>query len=569
LAQLSLKSNAFHDSAPIPVSELRLQFAGSLRPIVLSHDPSAASTGAKPTIKFSSVALKEAPQGEEDQQSTNTTTGKADLLLAPGQTMVYEMAIPLREPGEAKAVSMKASVKTEDFWLDYVVAFRDDSPRPFWIGPTGSKKKIGRADSHCIGVEARPPKMDINLGKHREQYYSNESIDLELELANAEDDDAVAKLDIHVFGDQVPGGKIHVAGIPEVLVLPHAEASKVAAISVGTLRSSEKVPIRISLDAVSAPTSLDIAVRVSYHLVSDPVTPVIQKKTFQVTVSNPFEANYDLVPRLHADTWPSLFDPSTIQDVSEDAKTTLPPLGLAQRWCLTCHYASFATEDLHVVDLEAQIAKTLGNARCTTRKPDFPADGIRIPPRTMQEASIDMFAQKISLDDRGAASVDLALVIKWRRVGSDAVNTTTMYLPRHIILGIEPRVLASLAPVEDGEVGEGLVNLNLTIENASSHLLTFGLNMEPSDEFAFSGAKKTTVHLLPVSRRTVTYSLLPLVTGKFIRPTLIVRDKYYQKTLRIIPTEGMKIDKDGLLVWIPADGSEDKAGSNDETELSE
>jgi hypothetical protein len=81
--------------------------------------------------------------------------------------------------------------------------------------------------------------------------------------------------------------------------------------------------------------------------------------------------------------------------------------------------------------------------------------------------------------------------------------------------------------------------------------------MEPSDEFAFSGAKKTTVHVLPVSRRTVTYGLLPFVTGSFIRPGLVVRDKYFQKVLRIIPTEGMKIDKDGLLVWIPGEGEEE------------
>jgi hypothetical protein len=75
--------------------------------------------------------------------------------------------------------------------------------------------------------------------------------------------------------------------------------------------------------------------------------------------------------------------------------------------------------------------------------------------------------------------------------------------------------------------------------------------MEPSDEFAFSGSKQTTMHVLPVSRRSTIYRLVPLVRDVWIRPNLVVRDKYFQKVLRVIPTEGMKHDKDGVLVWVP------------------
>ncbi len=129
----------------------------------------------------------------------------------------------------------------------------------------------------------------------------------------------------------------------------------------------------------------------------------------------------------------------------------------------------------------------------------------------------------------------------------------------------EPRVVASVryhaaaTPSATKDLGGFLVHLDVTIENPSSHFLTFGLSMEPSDEFAFSGAKQTTLHVLPVSRRSVSYRLLPLVRGAFVRPNLVVRDKYFQKVLRIIPTESMKIDKDGLLVWVPP--VETEAGS--------
>lgn len=43
-----------------------------------------------------------------------------------------------------------------------------------------------------------------------------------------------------------------------------------------------------------------------------------------------------------------------------------------------------------------------------------------------------------------------------------------------------------------------------------------------------------------------------------------MRDKYFQKVLRIIPTEGMKIDKDGLLVWVPGAKENEVEGDDDD-----
>jgi len=177
-------------------------------------------------------------------------------------------------------------------------------------------------------------------------------------------------------------------------------------------------------------------------------------------------------------------------------------------------------------------------------------------------------AQKMSLDDRQPVSVDVSIVIQWQRRDEQdqPVNTTTMAAGQYLVLSTEPRVLASVFETPSTPAAtapdDSLMHLDITIENPSAHFLTFGLTMEPSDEFAFSGAKQTTVHLLPMSRRAVTYRLLPLVRGTFVRPGLVVRDKYFQKMLRVIPTEGMKIDKDGLLVWVPP--SEDEEGEDGE-----
>jgi solute carrier family 25 protein 38 len=78
--------------------------------------------------------------------------------------------------------------------------------------------------------------------------------------------------------------------------------------------------------------------------------------------------------------------------------------------------------------------------------------------------------------------------------------------------------------------------------------------MEPSEDFAFSGPKYKTLQLLPLSRQTVRYNLIPSVWGEWIAPQLIVMDQYFNKRLRVSATEGMRSEKKGgVLVWVPSD----------------
>lgn len=491
----------------------------------------------------------EEAEAEEDVEASETLApvhGAANLLLLPGQTRVYEMAIPLRDPGDARAQSAIVSMDTDDFSLDYTISFKNGSTHgATWVEPSGFRRKIGREDPQLVHVEPRPPKMEINPIGAPDQFYANEPFELNFELSNAEDEDAVTRLDIHAFAESIPGATIKITGHPDVTSPPNAEASKLAGLNMGTIKTSDKITMQIHLDEVPQPCSLEFHIRASYHLTSDAGTRILQKSTFTISVVSPFEANYELVPRLHPDPWPSVFDPETIRPSAESEAA----LGLLQRWGLVCRYASFATEDLQVVGLDAEVVAATGGTRCaTTRRPSLPEDGVTVAPREMQEAQFDITAQKLSLDDRSPATVDLSFVVRWKRPSSPSINTTTLLTPRYPIFNTEPRVLASLSPTSHDN---GLLGLDITIENPSSHFLTFGITMESSDEFAFSGAKRTTVHVLPVSRRISSYRLLPLVRGAFVRPGLVVRDKYFQKVLRVLPAEGMGADKEGLVVWVP------------------
>lgn len=559
VAQASLHSVAFANSVPITLSSVSIEFEGCVKPIILKHDDSANGADAKLSIEY--IHLKEEFASDSVADLPQQLSSRCNLTLRPGQRRVYEMTIPVREAGEATASTCLLSYRTEDYDLDYKVNFRETDPIAGWYVQGSAKPKLPRSDARTLQVLPRPPKLEIRVVNCFTQYYANEPVDLQLELLNAEDETATAKLDVHVFGKEVPSFRI--VGQDEEQSAPGAqEQATITGLSLGKIQSNACSFLTMTIDPLAVAATLDVDLRATYHLESDAATPIIQMLTYQLNVMNPFEANYDLVPRLHQDPWPSLFD---CEGIIEDTSSS-PPRGFAQKWCLICHYASFAREDLKVVDVEMEILSCVGGARCSVVKgPSVPAEGITVSPQSMNEAQFDLVVQKMNLDDRHSVTIDLAFVIKWQRqsTAAEVAATTTMAVGKFLVLGTEPRVLASVYYGE--HAASNTMQLDVTVENPSGHFLTFGLGMDPSDEFAFSGAKQTTLHLLPMARRTKTYRLVPLVSGRYIRPRLVVRDKYFQKVLRIIPTEGMKIDKDGLLVWVPGD-SRDQAGGGETDE---
>ncbi|KAL6820417.1 Gryzun, putative trafficking through golgi domain-containing protein [Trichoderma sp. SZMC 28015] len=592
LAQLSLKSEALQAAAPVTLSSIRVEFEGHLKPITLIHDSDLPTNSSEAPVSVTLVTLTEQHGGDakendesekedkndedgdedkakeegevedKDDEKEGQLTGKCDLTLRPGHRQVFEMNIPLREPGQASASRVVLTYKTDTFELDYTLSLSESGKVTGWFVQGATKPRLSRPDGHILHIQPRPPKMKLRLVEPLGQFYANEPIPLRIGLYNEEDDSANVKLDIRIVGKVIPRFRVD-AGEHKREVDTAEEESQVTGLALGHIASSSSLELSIHLDPAPAPTAYEIQIRADYHLESDAATPIVQVLPIHLNIVNAFEANYDLMPRLHPDPWPSLFDYEDLQDVSDG--DVVQARGLAQQWCLVCHYASFATEDLDVVGLDLAVTAVTPGGRCqVVNQPELSADGMIVAPKTMYEARFGLVAQKITLDDRHPVAIDLAFVVRWRRRRqladgeNNTINVTTMTVGQYMVLGTEPRVLASV--LHSSQEQAGLVRLDITIENPSSHFLTFGLVMEPSDAFAFSGSKQTTVHLLPMSRRTKTYRLLPLARGVYIRPGLVVRDKYFQKVLRVIPTEGMKIDKDGLLVWVPpAQEAEEKA----------
>ncbi|KAI1129354.1 Gryzun, putative trafficking through golgi-domain-containing protein [Nemania abortiva] len=583
-AQLSLVSRAFPDAIPITLKSLVVEVEGGLREIHLAHKNPDGQKQTNNALELVKIALKEAEgdgndslaDGSDEHGPLIILEAIHDLTLIPGQTRVFEFDIPLREPGDAKATSVQLSLDSETFSLTYSIKLDRAASSNQWHSSLSQKRRLIRPDPRSIRILPRPPKMEIKALQMLEQYYTNEAIQLDLDIINEEESDAIAKMDVNLHGSGAPLYQIQVAGGDK-----HSSSGNddrgLLGIHLNTISASESMRVPIALDPVDGPTVLDLSIKISYYLVTDPSTPIAQEISYRLNIVSPFEASYDLLPRIHPE-WPSLFNTENIQEPLDGDMIATRSRGLAQKWALVTRYASFAHEEVLVSDLDVEVISTQGNVTCIASKVEaLPPNGQILSPKTIEEGHFELVSQKSSLDDRSPATADLAFVIKWRRISTPdtVLNVTTLPLPRFYVTVAEPRVLATASyptprspSARPDTSPPQLLFLDITIENPSSHFLTFGLTMEPSDEFAFSGAKATTINVLPIARRSITYRLLPLVRGAWIRPTLVVRDKYFQKVLKIIPTEGIKSDKDGILLWVPPedegdDGNDEAAAATD------
>ncbi|EAQ84968.1 hypothetical protein CHGG_08982 [Chaetomium globosum CBS 148.51] len=599
--QLSIKSNAHVGSAPVVLSTVYLSFDGSLDGIILRHHETATQSQGKAVI--TTVPLTKQTDNDDPQPTVPaevgsgvTLVGSANLTLRPGQTLVLNLEIPLREPGETRVDSLTVNVASETFDLRQSLTLEERGNRNLWYLSPSATKYIAHPQPLVIRVLPRPPKMEVRCPVWKEQYYTDEPIDLEFEVENGEEVEALAKLDVVLFGEKPPVFTALIPGHEEQASSTiRSEETRLSGAPMGTIGSLKSLIVRTRLPPIERSSRYDLTLKVTYFLPTNPGTPISQTAVFQLNVVNPFEANYDLLPRVHPDPWPSLFDPDTISlPITNDSDDTTPqpPTGISQAWSLVTRYASFASEPLLVTDVDIAIQPST-TSRCTTtiKHTNLPTSGTGrlIHPKTIEEATFNLSAQKLTIDDRSHAPLDISLIIKWTRPSpststnptttpAPTPNTTALPIPRFTLFGTEPRVLASVAHRRGGRGTTPLITLTITIENASNHFLTFGLAMEPSETFAFSGPKLTTASLLPVSRRAVEYRLLPFEVGPvgdgagggggggrdgaeqgaaaaagwWIRPGLVVRDKYFQKVLRVIPAgEGVRGGKDGFEVWVP------------------
>ncbi|ORY13458.1 Gryzun, putative trafficking through golgi-domain-containing protein [Clohesyomyces aquaticus] len=595
--QIVVTSAARPGSAPVRLSTLTFQFKGCLSEIQLTHQPNESSSdGASDLLQCD---LEESSSTKGEQKSR--WVGTSDLTIHAGQTKVYSFPIIFREAGDIDAIASVFEINTGRFDLVCSHTELEKIGLPMWwlkAGPKLKSRKLNRDSAVTVKILPKPPKMEIRLPNLLDHYYTDEPVSLSIEILNKEEEETEAVVEVRLLGRSKDILKYSWVGgaapEPEAADSP-SEGDETAEFDLpghvlGRLVEGASRTEAIQFTAPTEPSDYALEVKVLYHLLSDRDIPISKTVIADLVFNGPFEASYDFTPRVHPDPWPSYF---ALQDAEANDSTPGGAFGIAQKWHLLAKLASFAEDCVVIRDMDIETHAIHGGATLLATK-EFEPMETKMGFQDMCERGFCLDTRKVELEERRATSLDLSLVVAWQRASTtpksssededeeeeedatanpNPIVTTTLPIPRIHIPSSEPRVLASVlrpspqSPDDDSSSAlSSLIHIDYILENPTMHFLTFELSMEASEDFGFSGPKLRSLHLLPMSRQTVRYSVLPLLPppvvvgvdegdkgGRWIAPVLRVVDRYFNKTLKVVVVEGegVRSDKRGVAVWVP------------------
>ena len=573
-AQLVVSSCAHKGSDPIILSQIKVAFNGGLKDINIQHDleelPDVVS--ADGAVHMYDISFPKTPTHDDSVPSSSASLhgsqsllGSSNLSFPAGITKTLSFVNLPRDAGTVEAVSITLCIKGESFEMD--ICFSDEQQlwqEMLWVrsvaGP--SKKALGKGRSNTVKILSKPPKLRIEIVDLLKPYLTDEIVSLNVQLINEEEGDADVSLEVQLHDQSESAPGINWAFDGEHLQnskgfgqnwIDQPQSSGLLSTSLGEMSPYSKKTRAVWLQAVRYAAQYGLEVKARYRLLSDPETPISKTLVTNIIFVKPFEVNYDFLPRVLLGPWPNYFAVDDTKDASNTTANDDPKAGgLNQRWFVAARITSFVAEPILIEDVGLHVLDVHDRAICSVRPIINSHEGaILIPPNELQERQFELEVQKIDLEDRRSTVVGLQLEIRWQREDSDRpVTTTTVAVPDLAISFGEPRVLASASK---GQGNDGLIHLDYVIENPSMHVLTFKLNMEPNDDFAFSGAKDSLVQLVPLSRHSIRYNLLPLVRGAWINPQFRVMDTHFRKMLRVNAAEGVRADKKGALIWVDAE----------------
>lgn len=494
----------------------------------VKHDPEAKDKG-QPLVLPKSHA--------EDAGALRTI--EADLRLSPDQDILLSITDTPRQTGLVRIDKVVFTTTT-----NIACECLRFPPNPQWVhqGHVAFQQFSPHTLRQEIEILPKPPKVRLDLLDPRRPLYIGETADFEIIIHNDEEEDAQVQVDARLISS-LSGARIldfEHTNSEEHEPSPNLADSSVhgKGLEVGLIARNSRARCRISLQTCAEPAELQLQLQAQYTIPSDHPTPIVTEETISLTVTSPFDVTSHYTPLLMRAPWPNYFD------CQDDEK------GLCQKWLLTTRISSLIEEDIYIEHTHIQNPFPSETASLAIMSNDSKPGIVRAA--QLQEVSVIVHAQKDQLDDRRSTQFQLQLVIKWKRAG---LSDTTTLLPLSALtvnFG-EPRVLAYVTTAHDAMLKEDLLVLEYVVENPSNYTLTFDVSMATSDEFAFAGTKHFSVRLLPLTRHTVHYRLLPLIRGSWINPQLRVYDTQFHKTLKVHGTEGVRDDRHGLSVWVDAE----------------
>ena len=490
--------------------------------------------------------------------------GLADLEIAPGVTKAMSFDHIPRDPGDVEVASITLCMSEADFDMEVVITEQEQiHQEEIWVqSPSGLlPKKAKIRPNGVLKVFPKPPRMHIEAIDVSTDYFTDEDIKIEIEILNEEEEETNVRIDARLLAPSGILPRLTWASDDDeknskvVAIEDPLESGGFDSLSKGIGNLASMANRKYSLCIQGSPTAAEYVLEVNahYYVLSDPETPIIKSFSTKVVVVMPFEANHSFLPMIHSEPWPSYFNADDLgQGLKNGMGDPETAKGLTQRWSLSSSIASLANVSLMIESVVLQIVEIHEGAVCniSSASEDNVAASMVLP-SDVQAHSFIIHAQKQDLEDRRSTFLDLQLEIKWHRDGfHGSPSVTHLSIPELVIPFGEPRVLAS---AQNRDIPPGAISLDYIIENPSMYILPFVLTMDMSEEFAFSGPKNVTLHLVPLSRHEIHYTILPLVKGTWISPHFRVFDTHFQKSLKVNATEGLRSDKKGVSIWVDVD----------------
>ncbi|KIW38070.1 uncharacterized protein PV06_10039 [Exophiala oligosperma] len=556
--QLTLHSRAQETLAPIRISEVKVVFEGSLNPIYLVAEEAESTNTGSSSASFQDVVLQDSTlfKRRSSAGAIASLAGKADLVMPSNYSRIFRLRITPREAGDVAIASITLLVDGPNYSLAVTSSDFEHSVSQWWETKNGKPipRLLGEESNayNKITIQPKPPKLQIEVPGLRRAYYANETIKIGFDIQNDEEEAALVSVTVRMISPVEDSARIKWID-PEYQDWASSEAGllTLSPRDLGTIAANESTTVSICLDETVIAVDHEVELLATYRLVSEPETILTKNLAIDVVVIRPFEANYDFVPRLDPDPWPSFFHGPPLE---RDSST---PLGLRHRYWVTANLYSFATEPLTIEAILLTATKVQGRATCSAttgvvRRPQVNTaedkasiSSVVLPDQTTI-FDFELSLQKEILGDRHTVGVDLALEIGWRRQDSDQVNTTVLEVPKLVAAMAEPRVLLTASQATLSASVDSAYKLTFTLENPSMHFLTFNISLEASEDFAFSGPKACSLSLVPLSRQSLDYRILPNKKDQWVGVHLNVIDAYFGQTLRILPGgDGVKVDKKG------------------------
>jgi hypothetical protein len=560
-AQLRVFSTAHPNTAPITFSKVTTHFKPDRFSFELIHDPEAPVPAKGTAITFVDLTKDKAITST----STNGTiifTAHANLTFQPSQRTVYLLSFDVKDPGELAIESIDFQIDTSDYQLIYTVSpLHFAKPTVWFLSNSGNgahEKRIGRETPWTIDILPKPPKLEMYIKDVARAMYTDETIHLDFEITNAEEEAVVATIDVRLLSkDKIT---------PEVSWLAHSADSTTTihetdgsdpsrSHSLPELESGASCTRTATFTAPSNATDLVLEAKVHYFLPSDPEVPLSKIYTANLKVDSAFEANYEFTPRIHPDIWPSFFS------------IDKPIPGLLQRWSLTTNLASFAAEPLIVKNVVLEITKTPKGLKHDVESNE--EQEYEIATRTMHAHIFSINTTRPAVKEHRQMTLHARIKVTWARKGESAHDvTSTLPVSPLILPPLEPRIVATAkhatflipspatsptSPTSSTGANETtpFTSLTLTLENPSQHPLTFDITAPSAESLAFSGPKQQGVTLLPYSRIDVGYRMLPLIRGgNWVTFGIKVSDRYFARDVPVLAGEGVRMaDEGNALKW--------------------